>query len=152
MEMVTVSKIGDGKSNRYRKGERGDTKVMEKKRYISEEEQTKCRAVANAFAELEEENIIVVDAGRFGFLKLLYYKYPDGIDDVIFYSDSKKLFDDLWQDWLYEQLQKIAKDDPSMRELDYEDMLEVLSPKRQKELQERKKDFARKAGIDLFLM
>ena len=117
---------------------------MEKKRYISEEEQKKCRAVADAFVDLEEENILVVDVGRFGFLRLLYYKYPNGFDDAISYSDSKELFDDLWQDWLYEQVHKIAKEYPPLMGLDYEDMLQGLPEERREELENRKKDFAKK--------
>ena len=42
---------------------------MEKKIYITKEEQEKCRKVADAFAELYElENILVIDAGRYGFV------------------------------------------------------------------------------------
>ena len=122
---------------------------MEKKRYISEEEQRKCRAVADAFAGLEEENILVVDVGRFGFLRLLYYKYPDGFDDAISYFDSEKLFNDLWHDWLYEQVHKIAGDYLPLTGLEYEDMLEGLPEERREELEGRKIDFAKKAGIAL---
>ena len=52
---------------------------MEKKVYITKEEQEKCRRVAEAFAELYGlENILVMDAGRYGFVKLQYYKEPCG--------------------------------------------------------------------------
>ena len=52
---------------------------MEKKVYITKEEQEKCRRVAEAFAELYGlENILVMDAGRYGFVKLQYYKEPQG--------------------------------------------------------------------------
>ena len=38
-----------------------------KETYITEDEQLKCQKVANAFAELYEiENILVLDAGRYG--------------------------------------------------------------------------------------
>ena len=44
-----------------------------KKSYITEAEKEKCRQVADAFAELYElENILVMDAGRYGFVKLQY--------------------------------------------------------------------------------
>ena len=57
---------------------------MEKKIYITKEEQEKCRKVADAFAELYElENILVIDAGRYGFVKLQYYKPPQGFEDAI---------------------------------------------------------------------
>ena len=39
---------------------------MEKKKYISDEEHEKCRRVAEAFAELEDVDIVVVDVGRYG--------------------------------------------------------------------------------------
>lgn len=46
---------------------------MEKKQYITGEEREKCRKVADAFAELEDADVVVVDAGRYGFVKLQYY-------------------------------------------------------------------------------
>ena len=48
---------------------------MEKLVYITEEERAKCQRVADAFAELYEmENIVVLDAGRYGFVELKHYK------------------------------------------------------------------------------
>ena len=50
---------------------------MEKQVYITEEERAKCQKVADAFAELYEmENIVVLDAGRYGFVMLKYYMPP----------------------------------------------------------------------------
>ena len=37
---------------------------MDKKAYITEEEREKCRRVADAFAELEDVDVVVVDVGR----------------------------------------------------------------------------------------
>ena len=51
---------------------------MEKKKYISDEEREKCRRVAEAFVELEDVDIVVVDVGRYGFVKLQYYTPPTG--------------------------------------------------------------------------
>lgn len=52
--------------------------------YITDSEREKCRKVADAFAELYEiENILVVDAGRYGFVKLQYYRPPQGFEDAI---------------------------------------------------------------------
>ncbi len=47
-----------------------------KKVYITEEERNKCRKVSDAFAELyeiEDEDMLVVDVGRYGFIKLQCY-------------------------------------------------------------------------------
>ena len=122
---------------------------MEKKEYISEEERKKCRRVAEAFAELDEEKVSVVEIGRFGFLRLLYYQYPYGFDDAISYCDSKELFEDLWYDWLYEHLQKIADENPALLELDYEDMLTELPEEKQKEFEDKRREKTKKAGIRL---
>ena len=69
--------------------------------YISAEESVKCQKVADAFSELYEiENILVMDAGRYGFVKLQYYSAQRGFENVFTFIDSKSMFDDLWQEWL----------------------------------------------------
>ena len=47
---------------------------MDQKIYITDAERQKCRKVANAFAELENEavDLVVADTGRFGFVRLTY--------------------------------------------------------------------------------
>lgn len=62
-----------------------------KEKYITDGEREKCRKVADAFAELYEiENILVVDAGRYGFVKLQYYRPPQGFEDYLFlYKEIK---------------------------------------------------------------
>ena len=65
--------------------------------YITDSEREKCRKVADAFAELYEiENILVVDAGRYGFVKLQYYRPPQGFEDAITFTDSRSMFENLW--------------------------------------------------------
>ena len=76
-----------------------------KEKYITDDEKEKCRKVADAFAELYEiENILVVDAGRYGFVKLQYYKPPQGFEDAITFTDSKSMFENLWEEWFDTQL------------------------------------------------
>ena len=65
-----------------------------KEKYITDDEREKCRKVADAFAELYEiENILVVDAGRYGFVKLQYYRPPQGFEDAITFTDSRSMFE-----------------------------------------------------------
>lgn len=71
---------------------------MEKKTYITEEERAKCRKVAEAFAELEDVDVVVVDAGRYGFVKLQYYMPPAGFENDYTFTDSRSLFEDLWEE------------------------------------------------------
>lgn len=76
-----------------------------KEKYITDDEKEKCRKVADTFAELYEiENILVVDAGRYGFVKLQYYKPPQGFEDAITFTDSKSMFENLWEEWFDTQL------------------------------------------------
>lgn len=119
----------------------------EKRSYISEEEHEKCKRVVSAYEkELDDVEVTVVDAGRFGFVKLIYYKFPYGFDDAIAYTDSLELFLDLWDEWLEAQLSALTKGTP-MAELDYEDMFKCLSKEKQEELMAKREYFAEKAGI-----
>ena len=45
-----------------------------------------------------------VDAGRYGFVELKYYKPPHGFEDAITFIDSIALFEDLWEEWLNTKL------------------------------------------------
>ena len=84
---------------------------MEKQVYITAEEQAKCQKVADAFAELYEmENIVVLDAGRYGFVELKYYKPPHGFSEDETFTDSKALFDALWKEWYDTTLYLLAKE------------------------------------------
>lgn len=71
---------------------------MEKKVYITEKERKMCYKVIDAFAELyemEDENILLVDIGRYSFVKLQYYTPSYGFEELDTYTDSKSLFEGL---------------------------------------------------------
>lgn len=117
--------------------------------YITVEERKKCQKVAEAFAELYEiENILVLDAGRYGFVKLQYYSKQRGFENVFTFVDSKSLFDDLWKEWFDTKLILRARETP-MQEMDYEEIFICLSEQEKKELLDRKKEFAKAAEIEL---
>ena len=121
---------------------------MKKKIYISEDERKKCQKVSEAFTELYEiENILVMDAGRYGYVKLQYYRPPNGFEDVITFTDSQSMFENLWQEWFDTQLYLLAKDTP-MSGMSYEDIFKSLPKEKQKELTDRKADFAKLAEIE----
>ena len=107
---------------------------MEKQVYITEEEREKCQKVADAFAELYEmENIVVLDVGRYGFVKLQYYKPPQGFEDAITFTDSVALFEDLWEEWLNTELYLMAKGTPLL-EKGYKGVFESLSKEKSRNL------------------
>ena len=120
---------------------------MEKKAYITEEEQEKCLRVADAFAELEDVDVVVVDVGRYGFVKLQYYTPPTGFENDFTFTDSMKLFDDLWEEWLHTQLVMLAKE-MKIDDVDYDDIFKHLSEEKQNELGNRKQYFSKLAGIE----
>lgn len=122
---------------------------MEKQVYITEEERAKCQKVTDAFAELYEmEKIVVLDAGRYGFVELKYYKPPHGFEDAITFTDSVALFENLWEEWLNTKLYLMAKGTPLL-EKGYKGVFESLPEERQSELIVRKADFAKIAEIYL---
>ena len=68
---------------------------MEKTVYITEEEREKCRKVIDVFEELyeiEDEDILLVDVGRYGFVKLQCYTASHGFEELDTYTDSNSLF------------------------------------------------------------
>jgi hypothetical protein len=122
---------------------------MEKQVYITEEERAKCKKVAEAFTELYEmADIVVVDVGRYGFVMLKYYMPPHGFEEDATFTDSKALFEGLWQEWLDMKLYFMAKG-TSLMETGYKGIFESLSKEKQSELIGRKTYFARMAGIDM---
>ena len=120
-----------------------------KKSYITDIERERCKKVAAAYAELYEiENIVVLDVGRFGFVKLQYYRPPYGFDNVITFTDSRSMFENLWEEWFDTKLYLLAKGTP-MLEMGYEEIFKCLPEEKQKELVRKKTVFARMAEIEL---
>ena len=75
---------------------------MEKTVYITEKEREMCYKVIGAFAELyemEDEDILVVDVGRYGFVKLQCYTSSYGFEELDTYTDSQPLFRIKWRMW-----------------------------------------------------
>lgn len=121
--------------------------MNKKQTYITDEEKENCQKVVDAFAELfENEDLTVVNAGKYGFVKLQYYRNHVGFDNAFSFNDSRSLFNDLWEEWLDTQLLDIAGDTP-MAEMDYGDILKCLPLEKQKELLDMHKRFAEKAGV-----
>lgn len=120
---------------------------MDKQIYITEEEWEKCQKVVDAFAELYEmADIVVVDVGRYGFVMLKYYKPPHGFEEDTTFTDSRALFDALWQEWFNTTLYLTAKK-MQLDNILYEEVFNCLSKEEQSAIIGRKADFARKAGI-----
>ncbi len=115
--------------------------------YISDEEREKCRKVVSAYEEeFEKMDMLVLEAGKYGFYKLLFSIFPIDVVNATLFTSAKELFDDLWIEWMKEQLITLLKDTP-MIELSYDEMFESLSKDTQRELMAKRDYFAQKAGI-----
>ena len=124
---------------------------MEKKVYITEEEWKKCRKVIDVFAELykiEDEDILLIDAGRYGFVKLQCYTPSYGFEELDTYTDSNSLFEGLWEEWLNLNAFLLASE-MQLADVLYDDLFNNLPKEKQAELIGRKANFAKKAGITL---
>lgn len=86
--------------------------------------------------------------GRYGFVKLQYYSKERGFENDFIFTNSRDLFENLWQEWRDTMLIQRAMD-TSMQGMDYDEIFDCLSEQEQKELSERKKNFAAAAGIEL---
>lgn len=126
--------------------------MNKKQKYITDEETINCQKVADVFAELyESEDLLVLNAGRYGFVKLQYYNVQFGFDTAYIFVDSRSLFNDLWREWLYTQLLNLASGTP-MEDMDYKDIFKCLPKEKQKEFLDKRICFAKQTGIEnLFL-
>ncbi len=122
---------------------------MEKKVYITEEEWKKCRKVIDVFAELykiEDEDILLIDAGRYGFVKLQCYTPSYGFEELDTYTDSNSLFEGLWEEWLNLNAFLLASE-MQLADVLYDDLFNNLPKEKQSELIKRKDDFAKQTVI-----
>ena len=110
-------------------------------KYITQEQREKCRKVADAFAELYElADVMVADAGRFGFVRLQWFSEGEGFDSAAVYSDSAELFEELWRIWYEHEVLTPVLGTP-LAELDYDEIFKALPKDRQEEIQGKKDYF-----------
>ena len=120
---------------------------MEKKIYITEEERAKSQKVVDAFTELYEmTDVVVVDVGRYGFVMLKYYTPPNGFEEDATFTDSRALFEALWQEWFDMKLYLTAKGTPLMEKGYNKGVFESLSKENSRNLLDEKPILQRKRG------
>ena len=116
----------------------------------SKEEHDKCKAVTEAFRELYDMlgDTCVLDAGEFGFVYLTcYMEQKSSFDGNQVYSDAEELFEDLWQDWLYNDVLRsgIASED---KDFDFEEAYKALPVEKKQEYAEKRQNFLDLAGLN----
>ena len=110
-------------------------------KFITEKQRAKCRKVADAFTELYElTDVMVADAGRFGFVRLQWFSEGEGFDSAMVFSDSEELFEELWRIWYEHEVLTPVLGTP-LAELDYDEIFQTLSKDRQEDILEKKRYF-----------
>lgn len=90
--------------------------------------------MADVFAELYEmADIVVLDVGRYGFVMLKYYMPPHGFEEDATFTDSRELFEGLWQEWLDMKLYLMTKG-ILLLETEYKGIFESQSKEKQSKL------------------
>ncbi len=118
-------------------------------KYITEEQRERCRKVAGAFSELYElADVMVVDAGRFGFVRLQWFNEGEGFDSAVVFSDSAELFEELWRIWYEHEVLTPVLGTP-LAELDYDEIFQTLSKDRQEEITKKKDYFLALCGGEI---
>ena len=92
---------------------------------------------------------LVLDAGRYGFVELKYYKTLHGFEEDETFTDSKELFEALWQEWFNTKLYLMARE-MQLDDILYEKVFNSLPKEKQSVLIREKADFAQKAGVSLW--
>mgnify|MGYP001054538375 CR=1 FL=1 len=115
---------------------------------ITDGERAGCLRVVEAFRELYSIDLMVLDAGRYGFVKLQYYHHPFGFDETGIFTSAGDLFNELWNEWLTIRLLALSKGTP-MADLDYQDMFQCLPAETQQKFMDKRNDFLDRSGISL---
>lgn len=122
---------------------------MPNEKYITKEESERCQKVADTYAkELEEGDIVLLNAGKFGFVMLQYFQPPMGFDSATTFTDSNAMFEFLWKEWLDIQLIRLGEK-MCFTDTVCDDIFEFLTKEQQRELMKRKFDFAKKQELEI---
>ncbi len=119
--------------------------MIPKQTFTTDKERKACQKVAEAFASLyDQTDIVIKDAGIYGFVKLYCYEPGYGFDKITTFTSSRDLFNDLWQEWWHEKVFALAAGTPLL-ELDYPDILNALPKEKQRKIMRKKAYFRKKS-------
>lgn len=119
---------------------------MQEQTFITDIERKACQKVVTAFAELYDQlDITVKDTGKYGFVKLYCFEPGYGFHKMTTFTNSKDLFNNLWQEWWHEQVFTLAIGTPLL-DLDYPDILKSLPKEKQEKIMCKKAYFLKKCS------
>lgn len=109
--------------------------------YITLEEKERCKIVADIFYEsLAKDDLIICDAGKYGYAMLTYYKPPIGFDGIVMFTDSQKMYNTLLREWYTLRIEELAKT-MNMSNFDVDVFYEQLSDEQKVPLIQQRQEF-----------
>ena len=108
------------------------------RKYITEEEKIKCRAVIHVFQELfDKEDIIALVAGDYGIVVLQWYMKNRGFEQITTFTNHMELYKFLWNQWWEYELFRIMEG-TRWEESDFETMYRNLEEKHKQRFREKR--------------
>lgn len=105
----------------------------------------RCQVIAQIFRkDLEKNDIILLDTGKYGFVMLEYYKPIANFDCAIIFKSSQKMFDMLLYEW-YQCLITDLMKKQQVKDIDIDDFYDSLPEEEKIELENRKSQFVKEA-------
>lgn len=119
---------------------------MKNNSYITDAEHEKCRKIADIFSMLQEDDIILLDVGIYGFVVLFHHTSAHGFQAVKTFTNSYKMFKFLRDQLFDSQLIRLAHE-MNLDGFDYIDIFKMLSDEKKNELKTQMKYFKKIAGF-----
>lgn len=108
-------------------------------------EKNRCETVAQIFRkDLEKNDIILKEAGKYGFVMLEYFKPKSNFDCAIIFTDSQAMFDTLLNEW-YNCLITDLMEVKQVNDIDMDDFYNSLSEEEMNQLEHKKSQFVKEA-------
>lgn len=94
--------------------------------------------------DLEKNDIILLDTGRYGFVMLEYYKPIANFDCAMIFENSQKMFDTLLDEW-YQCLITDLMKKQQVKDIDIDEFYDGLPEEEKNQLKSRKSQFVKEA-------
>lgn len=112
---------------------------------VSDPEKSRCETVANLFRkDLEKNDIILKEAGKYGFIMLEYFKPKSSFDCAYIFTDCQTMFHALLNEW-YDCLITDLMLEKQVTNIDMDDFYDALPEEGKIQLQNRKQQFVKDA-------
>lgn len=111
----------------------------------TDSDKIRCETMAQIFRkDLEKNDIILLDTGKYGFVMLEYYKPIANFDCAMIFENSQKMFDTLLDEW-YQCLITDLMKKQQVKDIDIDEFYDGLPEEEKNQLKSRKSQFVKEA-------